>query len=147
MATNNSASDDTSTQPQWYWLSGGPEGFHMDDDFNHEMSVMKYNPPAGWQPYSEKINEWLERGLSYMKKSRNIRNGCVLRIGLSLPLINGRFDYSWSDMAVDFCNGIVMIDSSNYVNINEMKQYDRYNAKKCKQVKRERTFIFEYRKT
>lgn len=141
MATTNSTSDTAPKQPQWYWLSEDPEGLHVEKVIENKLTILQYNPPTGWQPYSEKINEWLERGLSYMKKSNNIVDDCELRMGLFLPLINGQLDYSWSDMAIDFCNGIVMIDRRNYVNINAMKQYDKYNTKPSKQVKRERKFI------
>ncbi|CAF0802085.1 unnamed protein product [Adineta steineri] len=126
MAADNSTSNDVPTEPKWYWLSNEPEGvFKVDHNTGDYLATFDCNPPPGWQSYSKEVNGWLERALSFMEKSQIFEEKYILRMGLFLPMIKGKLDYSWSDQAVDFCNGIVMIDSDNYVNINEMKQYNK----------------------
>ncbi|CAF4200139.1 unnamed protein product, partial [Adineta steineri] len=138
MAADNSTSADVPTEPQWYWVFNESEMvLKVDRHTGGYLPIFDRNVPLGWQSYSKEVNGWLERALSFMEKSQIFEEKYILRMGLFLPMIKGKLDYSWSDQAVDFCNGIVMIDSDNYVNINEMKQCNNYDATKCRQVKRE----------
>jgi len=143
MASNNSTTNCTLPQPQWYWLSDQPQDHIAHEVFDGgKVPVTKRQASPVWQAYSKQSNEWLEHGLSLMKQSRGQSGGYGLRIGAFCPLVNGRLEGAIGDMCVDFCNGIVTVDESHYVNINEMKQYRKHDVKRWRQVKREREYFF-----